>query len=449
MRIPVIISLPSQEPLQESAMSAQEGVPRGILPQTRIPERIEVDATFSAVPIGTGAAGPPLLESFTPQASARFAVRGFVEAESVEAIPEQVEDASVFADPKIAHFLTCVGDPAVGVAADVATKLNVAALANAGLDGSGVAVAIVDNGVNLQHLRARLGVMPQFDAANSWMPHGVAGTPGQLAVDHGSMCAYDVLVAAPKATLLDFPVLLGSAPGGATMGSFLSVAITGFAQLIAFWAVAFAPGGANKYKALVVNNSWGMFHPSWDFPAGHRGRYSDNPNHPFSQLVRVLASSNADILFAAGNCGGDCPDGRCQNLVTDTIVGANAIAEVLTLAGCDINDQRVGYSSQGPAIPGMTANKPDLTAYTHFNGSDAFGVGSPDSGTSAACPIASGCVAALRTQVSPIATPPAALFSQLTLTARQVVGQGWNSDFGHGIIDPIAAGQSLGVIGAV
>jgi subtilisin family serine protease len=449
MRIPVIVSLPSQEPLQESAMSARAGLPQGILPQTRIPDMIDVDATFSAVPIGTGETGAQTLESVAPQASPRFAIRGFVEVESAEAVPEKIGDADVFADPKIAHFLTCGGDPAVGAAVDVATKLNVAALANAGLDGKGVAVAVVDTGINLQHLRSRLGVMPQFDPANSWMPRGVVGTPGQLAVDHGSMCAFDVLIAAPKATLLDFPVLLGSAPGGAQMGSFLSVAITGFAQLIAFWAVAFAPGGANKYKALVINNSWGMFHPSWDFPAGHQGRYSDNPNHPFNRLVNVLAGANADILFAAGNCGSNCPDSRCQNVVSKTIVGANATADVLTLAGCDINDQRVGYSSQGPAIPGMVAKKPDLTAYTHFRGSDAFGVGEPDSGTSAACPVASGCVAALRTQVSPITTPPAALFAQLNLTARQVGGTGWNVDFGHGIIDPVAAGQSLGVIGAV
>ena len=449
MKIPVIVSLQSQEPLQESALSARAGQPSGILSTTRVPAGIEVDTGFSAVPIGTGDVGAQALETITPQTSSRFAIRGFVEAESIEAVPESVDGARLFSDPIIDHFLTCGGDAPVGNNATVASKLNVAALANAGLDGTDVAVAIVDTGINLQHLRNKLGIMPRFDAANSWMPNGVAGMPGQLALGHGTMCAYDVLIAAPKATLLDFPVLLGSAPGGSTMGSFLSVAVAGFAQLIAFWAVAFAPGGANRYSALVVNNSWGMFHPSWDFPAGHPGRYSDNPNHPFNKLVQVLAGANADILFAAGNCGADCPDGRCQNVVTDTIVGANASADVLTLAGCDTSDQRVGYSSQGPAIAGMAVNKPDLTAFSHFLGSEAFGTGSPDSGTSTACPVAAGCVAALRTNVSPISTPPAALNAQLTLTARQVVGTGWNGDYGFGIIDPVAAGQSLGVIGAV
>jgi hypothetical protein len=95
----------------------------------------------------------------------------------------------------------------------------------------------------------------------------------------------------------------------------------------------------------------------------------------------------------------------------------------------------------------MPQQKPDLTGYTHFLGSAAFGVGSADSGTSAACPIVAGCVAALRTKESPFNTPPADLFAQLRLTARQISGPaGWNADYGHGIVDPVGAGQSLGLI---
>lgn len=446
MKIPVIVALPSQEPLLESALSAQAGDPRGVLPETRIPERLEVDPSFSPVPIGTGESGGGALEAATPQASPRFAIRGFVDAEATDQVPERMEDANVFSDPRIDSYLTCGGTAPVGNSSDVANKLDVATLAANGLDGDDVAIAIVDTGVNVAHLRNKLGVMPRFDVANSWMPSGVAGSPGNMPVDHGTMCAYDALIAAPKATILDYPVLAGNAPGGSVMGGFLSVAIAGFAQLLAFWGVAFAPGGANRYSALVINNSWGMYHPTWDFPPGHPGRYSDNPAHPFNRLVQLLSTANADILFAAGNCGADCSDPRCQNQVTDTITGANSLPEVLTLAGCDTNDQRVGYSSQGPAIPGMGQNKPDLTAYTHFLGSEAFGTGTADSGTSTSCPVTAGCVAALRTKVSPTATPPAALNAQLTATARQVVGTGWNKDYGFGIIDPVAAGQSLGVI---
>jgi hypothetical protein len=261
------------------------------------------------------------------------------------------------------------------------------------------------------------------------------------------MCAYDALIAAPKATLLDFPILSNSAPGGSQMSGTIGVALAAFSQLMISRSVTFNPNGLSKYKALVVNNSWGIFHPSWDFPAGHPGRYCDNPNHPFHLIVSVLARS-ADIIFAAGNCGVECADMRCQSRVTGAIMGASAHPEVLTLAGCDTQNLRVGYSSQGPSIAGMYQQKPDVTAYTHFRGSEAFGAASPDSGTSAACPVAAGCVAALRTKVAPSTTTSRDLFLQIMATATKVPGQtGWNGDYGHGIINPVNAGQSLGVVG--
>lgn len=447
MRVQVLTVLDSQEPLQESALAmAQRRSARIPLVAARVPSQFTIDPTFAAVPVGEGQPGQMTLESVSPTASKRFAIRGFLEAESPEQVPTEADGHPIFADPKIAPFLTCSDSPPVGDVTEVKKKLNVAALNSRGLDGSGVAVAIMDTGINLNHLKNKLGRMPLLDAANSWKPPGSTTQPGAYRLDHGTMCAFDVLIAAPRATLLDFPILAVTAPGGATTGSTLSVALQGFAQLIAFWGVAFAPGGAPRYKALVVNNSWGIFHPSWDFPAGHPGRYIDNPRHPFMGIVSVLARAGADILFAAGNCGADCPDDRCQNLTTQTIVGANASTDVLTLAGCDTLDARVGYSAQGPSIAGMPQQKPDLTAYTHFLGSEAFGTNSADSGTSAACPVASGCVAAIRTKTPPTTLPPANLFAQLMATARQTGGAaGWNGDTGHGIIDPDAAASSVGV----
>lgn len=446
MRVPVLAILPSQEPLQESAATALDPtLPPSSLANTEVPSGLDLDVSFAAVPVGSGTGQEASLESLEPTQSERFAVRAFVDVDNLADIPEEVDGRPLFGDPAIAHFLTCGGTPPVGAAGDVANKLNKAALSSRGLDGRDVAVAIVDTGINLNHLKAQLGQMPLLDAGNSWRPPG-SPAPGTSPVDHGTMCAYDALITAPRATLLDVPVLSATAPGGAVTGGFLSVALQGFAHLLGFWAVAFAPGGAPRYKALVINNSWGIFHPSWDFPPGHRGRYIDNPTHPFTALTSVLARSGADILFAAGNCGAQCADGRCQGRTTETICGANASPEVLTLAGCDTNDVRVGYSSRGPSITGMFQNKPDITAYTHFLGSRAFGPTAPDSGTSAACPVAAGCVAAIRTMVSPTKVPPAGLFVQLQATARPAAGQnGWNRDYGHGIIDPDSAAQSLGV----
>jgi serine protease AprX len=80
-------------------------------------------------------------------------------------------------------------------------------------------------------------------------------------------------------------------------------------------------------------------------------------------------------------------------------------------------------------------------------GSQVFGEREADGGTSTACPIAAGCIAAIRTKVTPVQVPPAQLFDALRSTARPGNGGGpggvYNSDYGYGIIDPLAAFQRL------
>ncbi len=445
MQVPVIVVLPGQEPLRESASAALTGRrPTIPLDSAVTPPGLTLDLTSPAVALGAGPGAT--LESFTPDASPEFAVRGHLEVEAPEAVPEAVDGRPIFADPRIEPFITCGGTAALGNSGAVASKLNLTAMFSKGLDGTDVAVAIMDTGINLAFLTSKVPTQVKLDVANSWTPPQTTTLPGRHPVDHGTMCAFDVLLAAPRATLLDFPILAGSAPGANVTGRTLSTALLAFAQLLSGWAVSFATAGLSKYKALVVNNSWGIYHPAWDFPTGHRGRYVDNPQHPFNQLVSTLAGAGVDIVFAAGNCGGNCADMRCQGRTTQAIMGANAHPEVLTLAGCDISDQRVGYSSQGPSIANMFQQKPDVTSYTHFLGSEAFGSGAPDTGTSTACPVAAGCIAALRTKLPPGTTPPASLFAQVKATARPATGQtSWNGDYGHGILDPVAAASSLGL----
>ena len=456
MRYRVLTVLPKQEPLTESALAFKERrSPKIPITAANIPRLMRINESMPALPMGGAIPGQMSMQSVQAEVSSHFVVHGWVEAESPEEIPAESDGKVLYADPQIAPFpfdpqvagfaATCGNTPALGDSGALKALLKVPALSGKQLDGTNVAIAIMDTGINLAHLNARLGGSVRLDATNSWMAPGNPTMPGRHLVNHGTMCAYDALIAAPNATLLDFPILGVQAPGGGPMSGSIGVALIAFSHLITNWAVAYAPGGASNYKALVVNNSWGMFHPSWDLPVGHPGRYCDNPNHPFSLIAAVLARS-ADILFAAGNCGAECPDGRCSSRTSQTIMGANAHQDVLTLAGCDINDHRVGYSSQGPSIQGMPQNKPDLTSYTHFRGSEAFGPGTPDSGTSAACPVAAGCVAALRTRLPPLTTPSSNLFTQLRASARPAGGTaGWNGDYGHGILDPLATANSLGL----
>jgi hypothetical protein len=454
----VLIEIEAHEPLVESALRSSQ-VAKGAVPAPGIgasatdlglSDDVHLDEGFEAIAIGTGMVDSPLA-SFRPDASEKFIIRADVPESAVEA--GEVDGRPVFSDPGIAPIQICPGDPASGDANDAIQLHNISAIHARGLNGDRVALAIMDTGISAQHLAAKQ-LLNVVDGTVVWNAlTAISGNngltpPGGHAPDHGTMCAYDVLIGAPKAKLLDYPIMHGfsGAPAGSSIGGFLGDVLQAYAHLEAFWTISFGPSRQN-YDALVISNSWGVFHPSWDFAAGHPGRYIDNPNHPFNLRVGAMAARNIDIIFAAGNCGADCPDMRCRNNVTDTITGANAHPDVLTLAGVDINGNRVGYSSQGPAIQGMgQVEKPDVACATHFLGSEAFGSGEPDSGTSTSCPVAAGCVAALRTQISQVSFPPSTLYDAIRISAHQPGGQpGWNSDLGFGILDADAAAQTFNV----
>jgi Subtilase family len=460
--------------------------------EAQLPPGLVFDKSFGAVALGLAAPfdfdfertpsdKAAFAQTLLPEHSAHFAIRGYVKRTDHRAIPQQIGDWRLYSDPGIASSLTCGTDPAVGSIVDVRSKLDIARLYDSALTGSKVAVALVDSGIYLQHLtRADFfsgkdqskymrphpkypltfgkGSLPAvFDAANSWKSGDIASPPGVHRIGHGTMCAYNVLAMAPNATLLDYPSLIARPPGDHTAQGTVSAAMLAYARLIYFWVTNAYSKQTPKYHALVVNNSWGILHPSEDlFAPGTSGRFIDNAYHVFHVIVRLITLLDADVVFAAGNGGLPCPAPPFLHSTTESIRGANAYSEVLTVAGCDVNDNRVGYSSQGPAItmlPLPTPDKPDVTAYTHFLGSQVFGEREPDRGTSTACPITAGCIAALRTKLPAIpitpgtkTTTPAELFEAIRETARRPSGgPKWNPDYGCGIINPVAAGQYLGL----
>uniref|UniRef100_UPI000DE344B8 S8 family serine peptidase n=1 Tax=Nonomuraea lactucae TaxID=2249762 RepID=UPI000DE344B8 len=364
---------------------------------------VELDPGFSPVAVPRPvppAGGDPLslnqpLDFSLAAEDASVLVRGTISDDETATrvamlLAARPDVAGVFADPVIETSLTCGGDAPVGDWHDVERLLNVAALRAEGLDGSGVALAVLDTGVNALHTARQLGRDVILDAARSWLPSGVVGRPGEFEVDHGTMCAFDALIAAPRASVIDIPLLLSPRPGGSALDGLLSDGVAAFAHLRDVLAAQ-----PEESRALVVNNSWGSFSPEWDFPVGHPGNYSDSAAHPFNLMVAALEQAGADVLFAAGNCGTQCRDGRCA-FPDRPIVGANSHPKALSIGGVDVSGERVGYSSQGPGR--LSARKPDICAYTHFSGSKAFGQAEPDSGTSAAAPVAAGLVAAIRTR---------------------------------------------------
>ena len=432
----VIVQLRSTSRLRRAATEASMGsfVPAPL----RLP-LVQIDRSYPAVPVpamlGRGEGSIVGIEqpgtfSFSPD-DATYLVRGEMDPADHAELAAHGDVAGVFADPVVEPSAVICPPGPVGTAADVAGKLSVATLAKAGCEGKGVRLAIVDTGINLAHLRG-LGRKPRISRPDSFTPAGVTSVPGAHPVDHGTMCAFDAGISAPAATLLDHAVLLSTAGGPTTMSGLLSDAVLSYNALLQ------QQRKGTKRKSLVVSNSWGMFAPSWDFPPGHPGNYSDNPNHPFNVIVASLEAAGADILFAAGNCGRECPDGRCQFGSSRPISGANSHPKVLSIAGVDVMNRRLGYSSQGPGR--LTVQKPDLCGYTHFAGS---GVYPEDGGTSAACPVVAGVVAAVRTRYPVTKVTPAQLRTLMQKTATDLGGFGYDDDFGWGVVNVTALLDAL------
>ncbi len=329
------------------------------------------------------------------------------------------EVIGVYADPPIQPVPSYCRDKAVGSDADVAQKLGVSKLRKASLTGKKVRVAIVDTGIDGSSI----------PVAGGWGP--VPGyTPGTSSPDHGTMCAFDVRISAPDAKILDYALLQST---GAGWSGFLSDALNAFANLLELLATSPGP--------LVVNNSWAMFDRAEDEPIGADGNYSANPDHPFNQIVGSLIEAGADVCFAAGNCGKNCPDERCGKHdvgAGQSIHGANSHPDVLTVAAVTVDHRRLGYSSQGPG--GLSKRKPDVAGYSHFAGSMVWDV---DAGTSAACPVVAGVIAALRQKVSVKKLPPPSMKALLQRTCNDINGLGWNPDLGYGIVNAAAALKGL------
>ncbi len=332
--------------------------------------------------------------------------------------PEDV--VGVYADPEVAAFSEpYCGRDAVGDDGDVARRLGVRAMRKAGLTGLEVRVAVVDTGIDGR----------QIPVSGGWSPNPDY-TPGSAPPTHGTMVAFDVRIAAPDARILDYALLQSRAERWTAL---LSDAIAAYADLLQLLEREAGP--------LAVNNSWGMYDRSQDAPIGSPENYSANPHHPFNQIVGSLVAAGADVFFAAGNCGADCPSQRCGARDTGpgaSIHGANSHPDVITVAAVTVTDRRLGYSSQGPG--GLARRKPDLAGFSHFKGSGVYPI---DTGTSAACPVAAGAAAALRQWVSAAKLGPAPLKGLLQRTARDLDGNGWDYDLGYGVIDAAAALQML------
>ena len=315
-----------------------------------MPKGFFLDSTPLIVPIGTGEI-PKNDEidigSLHPGKSEKFLVAGSIDVKRGAEIPASLGGAPIFADPDVRPYLTCGTSRAVGDAADVQTRLDTQTLRQHGLDGSGVAIAVVDTGIYLWHLKKALGFPPKIDQTNSWTPDTIATPPFSHRLGHGTMSAYDALLVAPEATLLDYAALLGRIDHSAR--ETLTPMMLAYSKLLYDWKTRISPKlqlhGTRHQQQLGDLPSFagrsgglaGALHRQSKSCVPCAGVFSDSRGRGRRLLGRELRRR----LSAPA----------CLRVTANTINGAAAYPEVLTVGGCDNKDDVVGYSSRGPAIP--------------------------------------------------------------------------------------------------
>jgi subtilisin family serine protease len=295
----------------------------------------------------------------------------------------------------------CDPKTAKGNIIDVANYLRCDRIWKRGIRGRGVVIGICDNGVNNTKVPACTG---------GWSPTQSYQPGSAPANSHGTMCAFDAAGMAPEAEILDIAILKSTVGGGSGI---LSDAITAF-----HWALHEYRTGK---KPMILSNSWGIYRKKW------APDYATNPNHPFTRKVVEVIDAGIVVTFAAGNCGSMCPSSKCGFDVGpgQSIWGANGHPKVITVGAANIQDEWIGYTSQGPAA--LDQKKPDFCSPSHFEGARTS-----DNGTSAANPVCAGVIALLKSRDPEI--QPDIIKKALSETAKNLCTPGWDRNSGHGMI---------------
>ena len=311
------------------------------------------------------------------------------------------------------------------------------------LFGKDVRAVIVDQGLNRDHVRTRLN--GRFGGGWAFCPGGQPPCilPGGLRVlrgvtdnDHGMMIARNLLAVAPKVHLYDLPLL----PARITdIARFLSDAHAAFQRILDDLR---RRRSKEKDERWVLVNAWAIFDRMGEYPPGY---YTTNPCHPFNRLIEEIVNENVDVVFAAGNSGQFCPDLRAGPYDVgpgNSVFGANAHRRVLSVGAARTDAIWVGSSSQGPGALDCKAwkcdpqlcdhEKPDLVAPSMFT--EVRDRHTVNGGTSAACGLAAGVVAAIRQDWGPSALSPDDLRQHLRNKAWRVGPDRWDGRLGYGVI---------------
>jgi subtilisin family serine protease len=386
---------------------------------------LNIDKSFSPIPVksvvAAGENGP------FDMGQENYLVKATTSAEQISFIEMQENVVKIWEDSFIQPFpcpispCDCTASTPKGNLLSVANYLGVDKIWAQGHKGEGVVVGVVDGGITAN---GRLVVPGETSKRIDHVTDGYPadwGTTAKNWNEHGNMCATDVQGMAPNVRLMDIRISGAAGVSGGT-GSVISNAIAGYQWCINKHHETGAPN--------ILTNSWGIYQSAWD-PV-----YATDPTHPFTRKVEEAINEGIIVLFAAGNCGDTCGSSNCGNDKGPgkSIWGANGHPKVMTVGAANINEEFVGYSSQGPAA--LDPAKPDFCSITHFTG--YFNC---DNGTSAATPVAAGVVALFK-QAKPALTQEQ-IKNALKSTAKDIGPAGWDSHSGAGIIQAKSAFDTL------
>lgn len=354
-------------------------------------------------------------------------------------------------------------DQHVGTYSDVKEAFQTLEDKDPELNGEGVYVAIVDSGINYEHLKTwtKSGAEwtpddgPQYDTTLSYDFINRKKLTGETKGKHGTQMAFNVWLAAPQCTLIDLRIFEEGPPNWRGLLWEDTETKMEFALKAIFKLEDFLYDPPEGFKALVVTNSWGVRNPLVFFSS-----FVKDPAHLLTNNVARMAGGFSivptpvvDVLFAAGNCGegytagGEigcgAATGRQGPGEKGTIYGANSHDRVLSVGASTIHGQRLAYSSQGYGY--LEDKKPDVCAPAHFLGphepvyqSRNWNMDRLHGGTSASCSVMAGVVAAIRSKYHDYNTlPPDELRQMIRDTASKPahLPQPYDPDYGYGCLN--------------
>lgn len=297
--------------------------------------------------------------------------------------------------------------------------------------GTGANVFVIDQGLDaaeVNRIGRSFGAQEPSFAGRLMMPPFAPprfDPVVSLRRQHGHMIVRNILALAPNARIWDVPAI---PPRINNVNGFVSQ-LTFLAMALRIVARTFRP----LLGEFAACNAWAIFNREREFPLGN---YTTRPNHPFNLQVARMVQDRIDCIFGAGNSGQFFPDRRSGP--TDrgphrSIWGANALDAVICAAAVRADDIWVGASSQGPGPAALGTEKPDLCAPSWFR--ETRDPALLHTGTSSACGIVAGAVAAIRSDWPTAVVSPADLRKHLRTSARPLKQSRWNGRTGTGVLD--------------